>query len=195
MKQFHPYTSFLPISPSLNHQRNISTLSENPTQRIHFLLPFSIHPAQYSTTFQSLSIPLSPFKPINSRFCGGSRRTTILRVPRTSLSVPRFLIAFLQSPSMDGHVPRRSLSLSPPPVEGQTAYRSYRWNEPRLRGGLETIEQCHGTRDMFPRGKNGTNRTDVYYIYFTSEMGNPPLPPPLVFFAHDERNFLIRDGM
>lgn len=30
--------------PPFNHQRNISTLSENPTQRIHFLLPFSSEP-------------------------------------------------------------------------------------------------------------------------------------------------------
>ena len=140
MKQFHPYTSFLPISPSLNHQRNISTLSENPTQRIHFLLPFSIHPAQYSTTFQSLSIPLPPFKPINSRFCGGSRRTTILRVPRTSLSVPRFLIAFLQSPPMDGHVPRRSLSLPSP------------------RRGTDSVSKLSLERTAF-KGRVGNDRT------------------------------------
>lgn len=44
--------------------------------------------------------------------------------------------------------------------------------------GLETIEQCRNT-DMFLRGENGSNRTDVRYIHFASEMGNLPLPPRL----------------
>lgn len=112
------------LSRQPNHQRNISTLSENPTQRIHFLLPFS---TQYSTTFQSLSIPpWTPFKPINSRFWW-SRRTTILRVPRTSFSVPP--VSYRRP--FYSHHPWMDTFQEGLPIEGHTAYRSYRWNEPR----------------------------------------------------------------
>lgn len=130
------YTLFL--APIL-YQRNISTLSKNPTQRIHFPPPFSLSkPPNIQRSFRAFPSPSpSPFKPINSRFWWSRRQ-------RQSFAFQEPPLRSLHTVTVPGWT--RSKKVSPSRGTGSVSKLSLNCVQ-----GLETIEQCRGHGRVSPR--------------------------------------------